>query len=80
MCSPSISQWCDTAGLHSKGTVESDRSVCTIQAALSQASLGTPELQTAGQVHTSLKESPGSQHLEECTGADTLQQTIAANT
>ncbi len=59
-CSPSISHWCDTGGLHSKGTVESDRSVCTIQAAHSQASLGTPEPQTAGQVQTSLKESLGS--------------------
>lgn len=54
--------------------------VCTIQAALSQACLGTPELQTAGQVQTSCQESLGSQHLEECTGADTLQQTIPANT
>lgn len=77
---PSISHWCDTGGLHSKGTAESDRSVCTIQAALSQASLGTPEPQTAGQVQTSLQESLGSQHLEECTGADTQQQTIPANT
>lgn len=57
----------------------SDRSVCTIQAALSQASLGTPELQTAGQVQTSLQEWLGSQQLEECTGADTRQQTIPAN-
>lgn len=79
-CSPSISHWCDTVGLHSKRTAESDRSVCTIQAALSQASLGTPEPQTAGQVQTSLGESLGSQHLEECTGADTQQQTSPANT
>lgn len=35
---------------------------------------------TAGQVQTSLQESLGSQHLEECTGADTRQQTIPANT
>lgn len=79
-CSPSISHRCDTVGLHSTGTAVSDRSVCTIQAALSQASLGTSELQTAGQVQTSLQELLGSQHLEECTGADTRQQTIPANT
>lgn len=80
MCSPSISCWCDIDGLHSKGTVESDRTVCTIQAALSRAGLGTPEPQTAGQVQTPLKESLGSHHLEECTGADTRQQSIPANT
>lgn len=45
MCSRSISFWSDTRGLHSKGTAESDRGVCTIQAALSQASLGMPEVQ-----------------------------------
>lgn len=45
MCSPGISFWSDTRGLHSKGTAESDRGVCTIQAALSQASLGMPEVQ-----------------------------------
>lgn len=38
---------------------ESDRSVCTIQTARSQASLGTPGLQNAGQVQTSLKEITG---------------------
>lgn len=80
MCGPSISCWCDTGSLHSKGTVESDRTVCTIEAALSRASLGTSEPQMAGQVQTSLKESLGSNHVEECTGADTRQQSIPANT
>ena len=79
-CAALVYHRCDTGSLHSKGTEESDRSVCTIQAALSQACLGTPEPQTAGRVQTSRQELPGSQHLEECTGADTLQQTIPAST